>query len=241
LLLFIDTVASATIKACSAHHSLTRLKEFTMKIALIGASGFIGTGLRLEALARGHQVTALVTNPAKLAPAADLTAVAVDVLDTDALARALAGHDLAISAFSGHAQADVRGYYGRGLRSIVAAAKQAKLPRLLVVGGAGSLEVAPGKQLLDSPEFPAAYKGTAEGARDALSWLRDEATLDWTMLSPSAAIFPGERSGRFRLGGDQLLVGANGKSEISVGDFAAAMIDEAEQGAHRRQRFTVGY
>jgi putative NADH-flavin reductase len=211
-----------------------------MKIALIGASGFIGSGLREEALARGHQVTALVSNPAKLAAAPGLAAQAFDVNDSAALAAALAGHDLVISAFSGHAQADVREAYGRGIRSIIAAAKQAGL-RLLVVGGAGSLEVAPGKQLVDSPEFPAMWKGSAEGARDALNWLRAETTLDWTLLSPSAKIFPGERTGRARLGGDQLLVGPNGQSEVSLGDYAAAMLDEAEKPAHRRQRFTVGY
>lgn len=212
-----------------------------MKIALIGASGFIGSGLRTEALSRGHQVTALVSNPAKLEPAPGLTAKAVDVNDTAALAASLAGHDVVISAFSGHAQAEVREAYGRGIRSIIAAAKQAAVPRLLVVGGAGSLEVAPGKQVIDSPEFPADWKGSAEGARDALHWLRDEPALDWTMLCPSAMISPGERTGRFRLGGDQLLVGANGKSEISVADYAVAMLDEAEQGAHHRRRFTVGY
>jgi putative NADH-flavin reductase len=211
-----------------------------MKIALIGASGFIGSGLREEALSRGHQVTALVSNPAKLPAAANLTARAVDVNDTAVLAAALAGHDLVISAFSGHAAQDVREVYGRGIRSIIAAAKQAGL-RLLVVGGAGSLEIAPGKQLLDTPEFPAQYKGTAEGARDALHWLRDEPTLDWTMLSPSMMIQPGPRTGQFRLGGNQLLLSAEGKSEISVADYAVAMLDEAERGAHRRQRFTVGY
>src|SRR5687768_16408809 len=124
-----------------------------MKIALIGASGFIGSGLREEALSRGHQVTALVSQPDKL-PASDrLTAKAVDVNDTAALAAALTGHDLVITAFSGHAAADVREVYGRGIRSIISAAKQAGL-RLLVVGGAGSLELAAGKQLVDSPEFP---------------------------------------------------------------------------------------
>lgn len=211
-----------------------------MKIALIGASGFIGTGLREEALARGHQVTALVSNTGRLPAAPRLTVQAVDVNDTTALTAALAGHDLVISAFSGHAQADVRGAYGRGIRSVIAAAKAAGL-RLLVVGGAGSLETAPGQQLLDSPGFPPEYRGSAEGARDALNWLRDEPTLDWTMLSPSMVIFPGPRTGQFRLGGDQLLFGTDGKSQVSVADFAIAMLDEAERPAHRRQRFTVGY
>jgi len=212
-----------------------------MNIALIGASGFIGSALRKEALARGHTVTALVSNPARLEAAAGLTVVKTDVLDTAALAQALAGHDLVISAFSGHAHADVRGYYMNGIRSIIAAVKQAKLPRLLVVGGAGSLEVAPGKQLVDSPEFPAQWKGTAEGARDALDLLRTETALDWTMLSPSAHIHPGERTGKFRLGTDQLLVDAEGNSHVSLEDYAVAMLDEAEKPQHRRSRFTVGY
>lgn len=212
-----------------------------MNIALIGASGFIGSALRQEALARGHRVTALVSQPAKLAPAPGLTAVKVDVNDTAALATALAGHDAVFSAFSGHAQADTLAYYLQGFRSVLAATRQAGVRRLLVVGGAGSLEVAPGLQLLDTPQFPEAYKATAEGARQALLLLRAERELDWTMLSPSAMIAPGERTGRFRLGGDQLLTDAEGNSRISVEDYAAAFIAELEQPAHARQRFTVGY
>ena len=212
-----------------------------MKIALIGASGFVGTALREEALARGHQVTALVSRPDRLAPAPGLSVAGVDVMDTDALAAALAGHDAVVSAFSGHAQEDVRGFYLRGVRSIVAAAKRAGV-RLLMVGGAGSLEVAPSLQLVDMPDFPAAWKASAEGARDALRLLRDDAdpAFDWTMLSPSALLQPGPRTGRFRLGGDQLLVGPEGRSHVSTGDYAAAMLDEVERPAHRRQRFTVG-
>lgn len=212
-----------------------------MNIALIGASGYVGSALLAEALARGHRVRALVSNPARLTPQAGLDIVAVDINDSAALAGALRGQAAAISAFSGHAQADVRGYYVKGMRSIVAAAKQAALPRLLVVGGAASLEVAPGRILLDTPEFPAQWQGTAAGARDALLMLRDEPTLDWTMLSPSAHLEPGPRTGQFRLGGDQLLVDASGKSHISLADYAVAMLDELEKPAHSRQRFTVGY
>lgn len=212
-----------------------------MKIALIGASGFIGSGLLKEALARNHQVTALVGHPEKLAAAPGLTALGSDVLDQDKLTAQLRGHEAVISAFSGHAQGDVFDYYMKGIRSIIAAAKAAGVPRLLVVGGAGSLEVAPGVQLLDTPEFPAQWKGTAEGARQALQLLRADAALNWTMLSPSAMIAPGQRSARFRLGGDQLLTDAKGESRISVEDFAMAMIDELENPAHARQRFTVGY
>ncbi|MBX3587308.1 MAG: NAD(P)-dependent oxidoreductase [Ramlibacter sp.] len=212
-----------------------------MNIALIGASGFIGSALRTEALARGHQVTAIVTNPGKLAPVAGLTVVKADVNDTAALAAQLKGADAVLSAFSGHAQANTFDYYLNGFKSIVAAVKAAGVPRLLVVGGAGSLEVAPGLQLLDTPQFPEAYKPTAEGARQALALLREEAALNWTMLSPSAIIAPGERTGQFRLGTDQLLANAQGDSRISVEDYAVAMINELEKPAHARQRFTVGY
>jgi hypothetical protein len=162
-------------------------------------------------------------------------------MDTKALSQKLRGFDAVITAFSGHAQADVQGYYEKGIRSIIDAAKLAGARRLLVVGGAGSLEVAPGQQLLDTPSFPAAYKGTAEGARQALNMLREERDLDWTMLSPSAVIAPGERTGKFRLGGDQLLVDANGASRISVQDYAVAFVDELETPAHSRRRFTAGY
>ncbi|MBS0448991.1 MAG: NAD(P)-dependent oxidoreductase [Proteobacteria bacterium] len=212
-----------------------------MNIALIGASGFIGSGLLQEALARGHRVRALVGRPERLTPHPALAAVRVDVADTAALAAQLAGQDAVISAYSGHAHDDVRAAYVRGFASIVAAVKQAGVPRLLVVGGAGSLEVAPGVQVVDAPDFPAQWKGSALGARDALLMLRAEPALAWTMLSPPALIQPGERTGRFRLGGDQLLVDAQGKSLISVPDYAVAMIDELERPAHPRARFTVAY
>lgn len=212
-----------------------------MNIVLIGASGYVGSALLKEALARGHRVTAVVSNPAKLAAQPGLEIVKADVLDSAALAPRLQGHDAVVSAFSGHAQADVYGYYVQGMRAIIAAAKQARVPRLLVVGGAGSLEVAPGVQLVDTPEFPAQWKGTAEGAREALQLLRAEPELAWTMLSPSAHLEPGERTGRFRLGTDQLLVDARGESRISVEDYAVALIDELERPAHARRRFTVGY
>ena len=212
-----------------------------MYIALIGASGFIGSALRKEALARGHSVSALVSQPGKLSAEPGLKAVQVDVLDTPALAASLEGHDAVLSAFSGHAQPDVLAYYVKGIRSVMAATLKAGIRRLLVVGGAGSLEVAPGQQLLDTPQFPEMYKPSAEGARQALQELRGESKLEWTMLSPSAIIAPGERTGKFRLGGDQLLADAQGNSNISVEDYAVAFIDELEKPAHVRKRFTVGY
>jgi uncharacterized protein len=212
-----------------------------MKIALIGATGFIGSKLLDEALARQHQVSALVGHPEKLAARANLTAVGTDVLDQARLAEQLKGHDAVISAFSGHAQSNTYDYYVQGIQSIIGATRQAGVAHLLVVGGAGSLEVAPGLQVVDTPDFPAQWKASAEGARQALQLLKLEPELNWTMLSPSAMITPGERSGKFRLGLDQLLVDDQGQSRISVEDYAVAMLDELERPAHSRQRFTVGY
>lgn len=212
-----------------------------MKIALIGATGFIGSALLKEALARGHQVTALVAHPEKLDVTANLTPLATDVRDRARLAAQLKGHEAVISAFSGHAQANVYDYYMEGIRAIIGAVKAADVPRLLVVGGAGSLEVAPGVQVVDTPDFPEQWKASAEGARDALKLLREEPQLNWTMLSPAAMIAPGARTGRFRLGTDSLLVDASGESRISVEDYAAAMIDELQKPVHARRRFTLAY
>lgn len=212
-----------------------------MKIALIGATGYVGSALLAEAAGRGHDVKALVSRPDRVPARPGVQAVRADVQDRTALAAHLAGVDAVLSAFSGHAQQDVRGYYLRGIEAIVAATKAAAVPRLLVVGGAGSLEVAPGVQLVDTPAFPAQWKATAEGARDALRLLRAENELDWTMLSPAAHLEPGTRTGTFRLGTDALLADADGNSRISVEDFAVAMIDELERPAHARARFTVAY
>ena len=210
-----------------------------MNIALIGASGFIGSAIRKEALSRNHKVTALVSDPSKLQPEVNLDIRQTDVLDTERLARQLRGHDVVISAFSGHADADIYGYYLKGIHSLVQAMRAAGASRLLVVGGAGSLEVKPGVQLLDTPEFPAQWKATAEGARAALQILRELPDVDWTVLSPPPHVHPGTRTGNYRTGLDAVIQGDGGPADISLEDYAAAMVDEAEAAKHRRQRFTV--
>lgn len=212
-----------------------------MKIALIGASGFIGSALLDEALARGHEVKALVTRPERLVARDGLSVEKSDVMETSELTEQLHGADVVLSAFSGHAQEDVYGYYVQGFDAILAATRAAGVPRLLVVGGAASLEVAPGELLLDTPDFPAEYRATAEGAKAALERLRDQQAQAWTMLSPAAEIFPGERTGEFRLGGDGLLGDAEGRSRISVQDYAVAMLDELETPRHPNRRFSVAY
>ncbi|MBR7800777.1 NAD(P)-dependent oxidoreductase [Undibacterium fentianense] len=210
-----------------------------MKIALIGASGFIGSAIRQELLKRGHQVSALVGHPEKLASHPQLLAIASDVQNLEQLRAQVIGHDAIISAFSGHAQSDTLHYYLNGFKNVLAASKAAGVQRLLVVGGAGSLEVAPGLQLIDTPHFPAEYKATAEGARQALNLLREETNIQWSMLSPAAVIAPGQHTGKFRLGKDQLLSDAQGESRISVEDYAQAMVDELEQPQHICQRFSI--
>lgn len=203
-----------------------------MKVALLGASGMIGSRILAELASRGHEVTALARNPDRIATLAGVTPGAVDAFDRRALTAAYAGHDAVISSVH---------YLASDADTLIGAAKDSGVPRYLVVGGAGSLEVAPGVRLFDTPQFPAIYLDEARAGGAFLDKLKAEPTLDWTFLSPSALIQPGERTGRFRLGTDQLLVDAAGNSAISAEDFAIAMVDELEAPKHRRQRFTVGY
>ncbi|MCF7645727.1 NAD(P)-dependent oxidoreductase [Bacillus subtilis] len=211
------------------------------KIAIIGASGYVGTALLNEAVKRGHQVSAFVRHPEKIAANANVTAVKADVLDTDGLAALLKGHDLVISAYNpGWQEADIRNIHIKGSKSITEAVKKAGIKRLIAVGGAGSLEIN-GQQLVDSPEFPAEYKEGALGARQALNDLKAEDTLDWSFVSPAILLVPGEATGTFRLGKDSPVFDDKGESKITVGDLAVAILDEAEQGKHIRQRFTAAY
>lgn len=211
------------------------------KIAIIGASGYVGTVLLNEAVKRGHQVSALVRHPEKIAANANVTTVKADVLDTDGLAALLKGHDLVISAYNpGWQEADIRNIHIKGSKSITEAVKKAGIKRLIAIGGAGSLEIN-GAQLVDSPEFPAEYKEGALGARQALNDLKTENELDWSFVSPAILLVPGEATGTFRLGTDSPVFDDNGESKITVGDLAVAILDEAEQGKHIRQRFTAAY
>jgi len=217
-----------------------------MRVVLLGASGFVGSALLSEALDRGHAVTAIVRHPEKLEKRAGLTVRAGDVHDTVALASGIAGHEAVISAFNpgwtpGTVRPEMYDEQVRGTTSIIAAVKNAGLKRVLWVGGAGGLEAAPGVLVMDTPEFPDWIKPGSRATADALEQLRKEPGLDWSFLAPSAILEPGQRTGRFRLGGDRLLVDERGESRISVQDFAVAMIDELERPAHVRQRFTAGY
>lgn len=201
------------------------------KIALIGASGNAGSRILKELSDRGHQVTAIARNPEKIAALPRVVAVRGDASDRNGLAALLTGHDAVISSIHFTASdPDV----------LIAAVRTAGVGRYLVVGGAGSLEVAPGQRLIDQPDFPEAYKAEASKGAAFLDRLKTVDDLDWTFLSPSAMFVPGERTGRFRLGGDQLLSSPAGSS-ISFEDYAVALVDEIEKPAHIRRRFTVGY
>lgn len=215
-----------------------------MKIALIGATGFVGTAVLEELIGRGHAVTALSRNPGALAPRPLLSVQAVDVYDVDAVAGAVQGHDAVVSAFNpGWSAPELYALYMKGSSAIVRGVEKAAVMRLLVVGGAGSLFVAPGVQLVDTPAFtehvPPNIVPGAKAARDALDALRENVTLAWTFLSPAAFLAPGERTGNYRLGGDQLLMVGDRPAGISVADLAVAIVDELERPRHVRARFTV--
>lgn len=211
-----------------------------MKIALIGASGFVGSKLLDEALQRGHQVTAIVRHPQKLPSHPTLIPKAADAYDPAQVASAVAGHEVVLSAFNpGWAEPDIQDLHVKGSRAIVEGVKRAGVERLVVIGGAGSLFVAPGVQLVDTPQFPAEWKPGALGARRVLDDLREEKTLDWTFVSPAALLEPGQRTGKYRLGGDELLMDGEKPARISVEDLAVAVLDEIEKPQHSRRRFTV--
>jgi putative NADH-flavin reductase len=203
-----------------------------MKIAIIGATGNVGSRLVDETLSRGHQLTAVARKASRLVPDEKLTFSAADATDPERLSRALAGHDVVISATP---------FRQVKPESLISAVRRSGVKRYLVVGGAGSLEVSPGHALVDSPGFPALYKEEALAGKAFLEALRKVDDLDWTMLSPSALFTDGKRTGIFHLGHNALLTAADGKSWISFQDFAVAMLDEVEHPQHIRQRFTVGY
>lgn len=201
------------------------------KIALVGASGNAGSRILKELSDRGHSVTAIARNPEKIAALPGVTAVAGDANDGAALTALLRGHDVAISSVH---------FTASNPETLIAAARDSGVARYIVVGGAGSLESEPGKRLIDSPDFPEAYRAEATAGAAFLDRLKAEDGLNWTFLSPSAVFAPGARTGTFRLGKDQLLVSPEG-SHISFEDYAVALVDEIETPAHLRQRFTVGY
>lgn len=213
-----------------------------MKIALIGGTGFVGSAVLDELLQRGHQVTALARTPAKYTPRERLAVAPADVLDSRQVAAAVEGHDAVISAYNpGWKEPQIHDLFLQGTQAIVDGVKRGGVKRLLVVGGAGSLFVAPGVQLVDTPQFPAEWKQGALAAREALNRIRNETALDWSFVSPAVMLAPGARTGRFRIGGDDVLMDGDHPAGISVADLAAAIVDELETPHHIQRRFTVAY
>lgn len=216
-----------------------------MKVALIGATGFVGTAILNELLQRDHQVTAIARNLESGKQQKNVVAKQVNVLDVEAVAEAVKGHDAVISAYNpGWANPNLYNEFLQGSQAIQEGIKKSGVKRLLVNGGAGSLFVAEGVQKVDTPSFPAEWKAGALAARDYLNILKNEQDLDWTFLSPALEMHQGtsgERKGQYRTGLDTPIYNKEGRSIISVEDVAVAIVDEIENPKHIRARFTVAY
>ena len=214
------------------------------KFAVIGASGYVGKTVVKELASRGHQVTAFARDAAKVESAANVQAVAADVNAADFAAQ-LQGFDAVVSAFSsGWSNPNMAADYTQGANAVIEAAKAAQVPYLLVVGGAGSLYAAPGVQLIDTPDFPKEIYDGANAARQLLNDLRNRRDVNWAFVSPPARLgvtdgYSEERTGAYRLGGEDLLMDGNAPAGISVADLAIAIADDVEKKAHLFQRFTV--
>lgn len=216
-----------------------------MKAVLIGASGFVGASILNELLTRGHEVTAVVRHADKISITDDkLKVKALDVLNVGDLTTVIQGADAVISAYNaGWTNPNLYNDFIAGSEAIQEAVKASGVKRLIVVGGAGSLEI-DGKQLVDGPDFPADYKAGATAARDYLNTIKAEKELNWSFFSPAIEMHPGISTGRtaqFRLGKDSPVFDGSGRSILSVQDLAVVIVDELEQNKHLRQRFTAGY
>lgn len=215
-----------------------------MKVAVIGATGFVGKNLVNELANRGHEVLAIARNADKVAEQSQVNDVSVDVNDQEALAKALAGTDVVVSAFNpGWTNPNIYADFIKGAEAIQAGVKAAGVPRLIVIGGAGSLYME-GSQLVDGPGFPAEIKPGATAARDYLNTLKEEEELNWTFFSPAIEMHPGitiGRTGKYRLGLENPVFDENGKCVLSVEDLAIVIADELESNKHPRQRFTAAY
>jgi uncharacterized protein len=224
---------------------MNQIKEVIMKkIALIGASGLVGSAILKESLRRGHLLTAIVRHPDKITiKDPGLQIKQGDVLSGQSVPELISGADVVISAYNpGWTNPNIADETTRAYDSIIQGVKKAKIPRLLIVGGAGSLYVAPEKRLMDTGVIPESFMPAIKALAGVLYGLQQDGNeLDWTFFSPAGNIAPGERTGKFRLGKDDLIVDEKGESHISVEDYAMAMLNEVEVPEHHRERFTIGY
>jgi uncharacterized protein len=214
------------------------------KILLIGASGFVGTAILNESLNRGHQVTAVIRHPEKIKTVhKNLEVKQGDVSSAKTVSDLCIGMDAVISAYNpGWTNPDIAAQTSSGYKSIIEGVRKAGVKRLLVVGGAGSLFVSPGKRLMDTGLIPESYLPAIRALANVyLIDLMAEKSIDWVFFSPAGDLHPGKRTANFRLGKDDLVVNETGESKISVQDYAVAMIDELEKPAHHRERYTIGY
>jgi len=207
-----------------------------MKVVLYGATGNAGSRILKELIARGHDVTAVARNPEKLPPS--VKSKQDDLGNVDVIASVIAGADAVVSAYG--PPPDDTDQLVAVTERLIAAVKKAGTPRLIVVGGAGSLEVEPGVTLIASGHLPAAWLPIATSHEKTLKLLQCS-DINWTNLSPAAFFEPGERTGQFRLGTNELIASEKGESRISMEDYAIALVDELEHPAHERARFTIGY
>ena len=214
------------------------------KIALIGASGLVGSAILKESLQRGHTVTAIVRNPDKIKlKDPNLFIKKGDVLSEMSVPELISGADVVISAYNpGWTNPNIAEETTRAYNSIIGGVKKAKISRLLIVGGAGSLYVAPEKRVMDTGAIPESFIPAVEALAGVFYGLqKEEKEIDWAFFSPAGNIAPGERTGKFRMGKDNLIVDPKGESHISVEDYAVAMLNEVEAPEHHRERFTIGY
>ena len=214
------------------------------KVVLIGATGFVGSAILNELVERGHEVIAVVRNVEKLPKNALVKPVKEDVGNEDAIAKLLEGKDAVISAYNpGWTNPNIAQETIVNYRHILAAAKKSGIGRLLIVGGAGTLFCALGVRILETGVLPnEIMNGVVALGYVYLNILSNEKELDWVFFSPAGTFDEkGERTGKFRLGKDDLVVDAEGNSHISVQDYAVAMVDELEKPAHHKERFTIGY
>jgi len=214
------------------------------EIVLIGASGFVGSAILNEALDRGHKVTAVVRHPEKITKVhKNLVVKQGDVSFSDTVTDMSKGADAVISAYNpGWQNPDIAGETTRVYRAILNGVKQAGVMRFLVVGGAASLFISPGKRFMDAGLMPESFLPAVRALAEVyLIDLMAEKSIDWVFFSPAGMLVPGLRTGKFRLGKNDLIVNETGESKISVQDYAVAMIDEFEKPSHHRERFTIGY